>query len=680
MIPEAHPLIEAITEPFANNAERWMSARAFLGEKFDPAHPSVADATSRLEAASRRRFPALRKVLPWAFAVIVLAGVIFSNASKFVYAIKVATSSSFEYWEKGQLPAGLTEEERLLLGDPAIDDLEQKRRLHLIAPENPAYFAEYAQEFVSGKEALPPDFLETTDRIAPNNSFFPYFAAGLMGKESISKNKRSGPSPPARFSAGIRLSALPREAEYTIKDQAAFDAAMILIAKAATFSDFQTYMNPMIAARVRLVPTNNLPQFTHALICAYGASSGMIQLRLVLDLMCARAEQLSKSGRKEEFLVLARQRDAFISHLGHNPDIILIGELVHQVIVAGTATNFRFAAERLGLTELAETYRKQSDAFREDRDLRDIRSAKEGDLFPQDQASFLIRQSISMLGRQVNSPPPVSAAELGPMRRAEYEFTSGFGVVAAAAIILLAALVVFLFRFITPPMIRLPAKRMADVLGVLDWVWVTGVGILLPVSFFLVVTRLTPLGDRYYGEYSFYFWFPGVQLVALLLGLLIVPGIIVRWRLEKRLAPLGLSDRFTVPLFLVTLAMIFVWSLAALPFLVRFGMGGYLALTVLAAPPALCLGLVFANALRTVIGKPATRLWQCATAVAVLPAYPIAIIVLCCLTPLFAAGEKHWLAKETLLRINPDAPDLGAYEFKVAAQKRKEINAITGTK
>jgi hypothetical protein len=99
----------------------------------------------------------------------------------------------------------------------------------------------------------------------------------------------------------------------------------------------------------------------------------------------------------------------------------------------------------------------------------------------------------------------------------------------------------------------------------------------------------------------------------------------------------------------------------------------------LAAPPVLCLCLLFANALRSILGKPAARLAQCATAIAVLPAYPIAILLLCALTPIYSAAEKRWLAKETLLRIDPDAPDLGAYEFKVAAQKRREINAITGT-
>jgi hypothetical protein len=101
-------------------------------------------------------------------------------------------------------------------------------------------------------------------------------------------------------------------------------------------------------------------------------------------------------------------------------------------------------------------------------------------------------------------------------------------------------------------------------------------------------------------------------------------------------------------------------------------------LAALAVPPALCLGLLFANALRIIFGKPATRLDGCAVAIAVLPAYGLATILLCSLMPIYSAAEKHWIAKETLLRIDPDAPDLGAYEFKVAAQKRKEINAITG--
>ncbi len=120
-----------------------------------------------------------------------------------------------------------------------------------------------------------------------------------------------------------------------------------------------------------------------------------------------------------------------------------------------------------------------------------------------------------------------------------------------------------------------------------------------------------------------------------------------------------------------------VWSLVALPVLARFGAEKF-TLIAIAAPPAICLVLIFANALRSILGKPATRLAQTTTTLAVLPAYAIAIVFLCALTPIYSAGEKRWLAQETLLRIDPEAPDLGAYEFKVAAEKRKEINAITG--
>ncbi|MFM2197478.1 MAG: hypothetical protein RLZZ505_910 [Verrucomicrobiota bacterium] len=679
MLPETHPLIEKVTEPLADNAERRMAAHAFLGEKFDAAHPGVAEATARIEAAGRRKFPKLRKALPWVLAALAVGVVIASHASILSFVHSLYNTGLFEPWTKPALPAGLTEEQRLLLGDPKVADLEQKRRLHLHAPENPAYFAEYAQGFVSERSALPPDFLETATRIAPDNAYFLYFAAGRIGKESFTKKKLSGSSPPQRMVDGVRLRPLPREAEFDITDPAAFEEAMALIAKAAALPGFETYTNPMIAARVRLLPADTMAEFTRALMYAYGGSSGMIQLRYVADLLCARSEQLSKSGSKEELIALAEQREALIAHLGRNPDIPLIGELVHSVIAIATAKNFEAAADRLGLTEMAETYRKQGEAFQTERDMRDIRVEKEKDPFPEEKASSLHRLALPMINRQVNTPPPVTEADFEPMRRAEHELVGGLGILALALSLPLAALVVFLFRFTATPMIRVPAKRMVGVLCMADWAWVIGFGVVLPILCFLLVTRFTPLGGREYGVMFFQAAFPGVQFAALLLALLIVPAIVVRWRLGKILAPFGFGDRFTVPLALAVMAMIALWSLAALPVvehLTKAKLLNHFTFAALAAPPVLCLCLLFANALRSILGKPAARLAQCATGIAVLPAYPIAILFLCALTPIYSAGEKRWLAKETLLRIDPDAPDLGAYEFKVAAQKRKEINAI----
>ncbi len=675
MLPETHPLIEAATKPLADNAEQRLAANALLEKNFVATHPGAADATARLEAVGRLKFARLRIALPWILAALALAAACFSHAPTFRFMAMMYNHNIFEPWDKPELPPGLTQEQRLLLGDPKLENIEQKKRLHHHDPENPAYFAEYAQVHVSQMSALPREFLETAASIAPENAYFPYFAAGQAGKESITKKRRSGTLPAPRFVDGVQLSTLPHESEFDINDPAAFEEALALFEKAAALPDFETYVNPMAAAKVRLFTPNTMAEFVGALIHAYGGSTGMIQLRYVSDMLCARSEQLSKNGSREEFLSLAAQRDAFIAHLARNPDSNLIGELVYAVIASATATNFHFAADRLGLTELAEKYRKQADAFREEKDLRNIRSKKQDDSLLYDKASSLTRLTLPMLGRQVVSPPPISETDFTPMRMAEHELLGGIGILSVALLILLAALALFLFRFVSTPMIRLPAKHMARVLGISDWLWVIGLGVASPIVFYITVTRFTPLGGREYGASHFLFLFPALPLVALLLGLLIAPAIVVRWRLSKRLAPFGLKCRFTVPLSLTVLAMIIVWSLVTLPFVVRFGLETK-TLIAIAAPPALCLGLVFANALRSILGKPAARLAQTATAIAVLPVYPIAILTLCALTPIYSAGEKRWLAKETLTRIVPDAHDFGAYEYKVAAQKRRETNAI----
>jgi len=676
VLPKSLPIIEAATEPLADNAERRMAAHTLLSETFDPTHPAIAKTTARLEAAGRRRFPIWRNALPWALAMLVLAMTVFSHAPMIRIGATIFDYDLFEPWEKPPLPPGLTKEQRLLLGDPDEDGFDQKRRLHAHAPGNPAYFAEYAQGYLSENRKLPPDFLETAARIAPDNAFFFYIAAGQIGKESTTKKSRSGSSPPPRILEGVRLSPPFRETEFDITDPTAFEEALELVSKAAALPGFETYTNPMTTARVRLLPAGNMAEFTRALMYAYGTSaSGIIQLRYIADLLCARAEQLSKNGDREGFLALAVQREAFLAHLGRNPDTYLVGELVYAVIASATAMNFHAAADRIGLTEMAATYRKQADAFQADKDMRDIRSKKEPEEFPVNKASSLAGLVMPMLGRQVNNPVPLNEADFEPLRMAEHELVAGLGILAAALLIPFAALIVFLFRFVFPPVIRLPAKRMAGVLGAVDWIWVMLLGIVLPILVFLVITCLTPLSGRGYGASFFLFAFPGVHLAALLLALFIAPAAAVRWRLSKQLAPFGVSDRFTIPLAAAALGVLLAWSLAAFPGLVRFEMRNFTPIA-LAAPPALTLGLLFAHSLRAILGKPTARIAQCATAVAVLPAYPLAIIALCAIIPIHSAGEKHWLAKETLVRIDPTVPGFGAYEYKVAAQKRKEINAI----
>lgn len=669
MLPETHPLIEAITKPLADNAELKLSAIRILEQTFDPQHPSVPQAMERLEERDKKKFPALGKIVLWVLAVAVLGFGMYSDRETIRLVIKFDDLYGYGEPESAPRPAGLTEQELLLLGDPAL--------LFESDPANPAYFAEY----VTAMNQLPDDFLETANRIDPSNSYFLYWAAGHTAGdavEPIKSGRSSGkPKPAPRYVDGIKLSALPMEVEYTIKDQAAYEEALGLIKKASEMPEFESYVNSMISAKARIIKVDTLHDYSAALLVTYGGSShGIFSLMKSSRIMDARAEELSKAGRKEEFIELAAQRDAYLSGLSNNKDVHLIGELVFAAMGRATATNFQAAAERLGLTDMAEKYRKQKEGFIAERDFRDLRDdhALASNLMKR--GSMITRLTSPMVGQQVQSPPPFNDSDLKPMRMVEHELLGRLGIYSIGLILLPTTLFVFLFRFIVPKAVRMPAKRIACLLKISDWIWIFSLGVGLPILVFLCINRLLPVSGRDYGSSHFLFIFPGLHLSALLATLLLLPAIITRWRLTRRAAAFQFGSRWDL-LSLPVIAVMLVYAIVAYPVLVKFNLNTMIQIG-LAAPLVGWLGFVFFNGLRIILGSARSRLIQSATAIAVIPAYPLAMIALCFTLPLYHAGEKHWLPQDKLHLIDPEAPDLGAYEFRVAAQKRKEINAIMG--
>ncbi len=681
MLPETHPLIDSITQPLADNAEMKLSAVQILEQTFDLTDPSVPQAIERLEAQDKKKFPGLVKVVLWMLMVAGLGFAIYSDKETIWTLIKFENLSGYYEPEPDPLPAGLTEQEKLLLGDPLLNELTKKRLLYESDPTNPAYFAEYVQAHSFNRESLPPDFLETVARIDPNNSFFYYWAAGdadsdVVEKIPASKGSRSS-VPKSRFVEGIKLRPLPTESEYIIKDRAAYDEALRLIKKASELPGFESYGTNMLVARARLIKTDNLSGYQMALLTAAGSSvHGISAFMKVSRIMDARAEELSKAGLKEEFISLAAQRDALLSGLGNNMDSHLICEMVYAVIASGATANFQAGAERLELHEMAEKYRKQKEAFTAERDFRDLRR--------DDQNSLLVKKHGSMLSglilpgtvRQVQFPPPLHDSDLKPMRIVEHEVLGRLGIYSIGLILLAATIFIFLFRFLSTRAIRLTAKRLVSLLTRSDWVWVGSLGVAFPILVFLYINRLSPVSGRDYGSSYFLFVFPGLHLSALLAILLLAPAVVTRWRLTRRAAAFKFASRFDL-LSLPVIGVMLIYSLVAYPVLVKFGLNTFTQIG-LAAPLLGWVGFVFFNGLRIILGNARSRIIQTATAIAVIPAYPLAIIALCLVLPVYHAGEKHWIPLDKVHLIDPDAPDLGAYEFKVAAQKRKEINAIMG--
>ncbi len=677
MLPETHPLIDSITQPLADDAEMKLSAAQILEQTFDPEHPSVPQAMQRLEARDKKMFPRLGKIALWVLAVVVLGFAIYSDREAIRMVIKFDSVYGYGEPKFTPLPAGLTEQEQLLLGDPELDELTQQRLLYESDPSNPAYFAEY----VAGMNQLPDDFLETANRIDPSNSYFFYWAAGDTGGESVekqplsAKSKKSRPKP--RLVDGIKLRDLPTETEYIIKDRAAYDKALDLIQKASERPKLESYVTRMLVSRARIIKTDNLAGYQLALLeSAASSSHGLSTLIKVSRIMDARAEELSKEGRKEEFIDLAAQRDALLLGWSHNKDIHFIGELIYAVSASSSAVNFQAASERLELPEMAEKYRKQKEAFTAERDFRDLRRNDQTVLLIKKHGSMLSGLMLPVIDRQVQYPTPLLDSDLKPMRIVEHEVIGRFGIYSVALILLIITLFVFLFRFLTPKAVRQTAKRIACLLKLSDWICIFSLGVALPILVFLYINRLSPVSGRDYGSSHFLFVFPGLHLSALLLTLLLAPAIVTRWCLTRRAAAFQFGSRWDL-LSLPVIAVMLVYAIVAYPVLVKFNLNKMTQIG-LAAPLVGWLGFVFFNGLRIILGSARSRLIQTATAIAVIPAYPLAIVALCLTLPPYHAGEKYWLPQDKLHLIDPDADDLGSYESKIAAQKRKEINAIMG--
>ena len=427
VLPETHPLIEAATKPLANHAEQRLGANHLLEETLDRDHPGVEETLARFEKADSKKFPGMWRVALHICAGIALCLMLLSVHSfrKGVKAITSLTEIGFhQEFPEPSLPAGLTPEQKLLLGDPRLSDLEQKQRLHLSDPDRPSFYAEYVGEYYQERSTLPDGYLETVSRIDPDNAFFLYIAAGRNGGDSVEKLKSSGGGgAPPRFVDGKELKPIPVETEWEIRDQEEFDRAMELISRASRLPRFESYETSMTADRLALLGQDSFLERIRTLAFAASQPSQLIPIRKVADLFCAKAYLLSLEGEEQEFAALAGELEGFLKQLATSPDSSLVGELVFRVIASTTANSFHFAAQRLALSELEAKYGERRNAFREFSDLKELRPNSFGERIEK-RSSLLNALSLPLVGRQVRNQPAVSPEDFVPGRMADYDLLS----------------------------------------------------------------------------------------------------------------------------------------------------------------------------------------------------------------------------------------------------------------
>jgi hypothetical protein len=259
---------------------------------------------------------------------------------------------------------------------------------------------------------------------------------------------------------------------------------------------------------------------------------------------------------------------------------------------------------------------------------------------------------------------------------------------AGLGVLLLAGIVGLFWRFMSHPSWYF-GKRLSGSLDALDWAWILGCGVFLPLIWHGMVTRLPAFGARELSLDAIEFIQPVLQELATLFLILASTIQALRWRLARRLAVFGFGCRrfawfWWLPVAGAALALplaslpVFVsesWSRSFLVSLFsRVGSGavstgslGKLPVLLPLVPSALLLLILFFWMLGfffgVFIGRPKRTPFRAAASYVFASACaPVVLVLAFVASPLVKMEFRHWLFRDIPVA-RPEWNGLGKYEY-----------------
>ena len=575
---------------------------------------------------------------------------------------------------KGRSPS----ERLLLVGEPDVrKDAERWRPLWESEPKNPAYLAEYALAFLRTSHEVSPEILETAGRIDPDNGWFIALAAAGKADGSVKK--------------GTRTSEQKREGKaiaWQVLDEPRLRDALLQLHQAAAKPRFTGYRTQLHQARVRLLPPQ-VDWMSHLAWLAYVGyvdTSAVIQFRHLSDAIAAGAEQCAIRQDAEGFRQIVADWRWLTAQVIQD-DETLIGQLVARVLFTAPLANFRDAAAALGMKEDAAQFGALDELERTEREAREKSSVGSAN-------SELARSQGSLFGALamatpsvIQSPPEVTAAELEPGRLTDHAV---FDRISATLIWLILGVGVLngVKSSRGRAEIRALSVRLQDLLRPSDWAWVLLGGVVLPLVWYVGVTRLTPLSAREWSLTHTGILLPLYQKAALALLLVIGPLVMAGWRLGKRGTVVGFALTRSWPGWLaVAAAALAIPGLGGLVLFASEPDGKLVASSGWLIPPwwwfqggaGLLVGLPLCWLVAVIfqsLGRAKNHQLRRATvARAAVPGWLCGMLLAALALPLHQAEERYWFSRETLHKVPLDRAVFSEYEARVALTLRAETLA-----
>ncbi|MDB6079458.1 MAG: hypothetical protein JWO82_3205 [Akkermansiaceae bacterium] len=674
MSDPADRFVQAITLPFAGNAEALVKADTEIRALLAAGAPtdSVLDAAAtRLAAAAVRRKAAslARYALYLLSAVISLTIAFFAIQywlnTGFNTGLPLPAKPSFikEKSLSQQLAPGIALRQRLLLfGDRSAPTTSAaKKALWDSEPDNPAYFCDYAIACYSNKNGLPPDFLATARRIDPGNGWYQAFAAGVLAKQAAVAQ----PKPTVAKKPDWVL-------RWNILDPQKLETCWSLLQESATQPRFTSYETSLLRQRIAQLPTGggNVEACRNAFyVSIYSANSGSLRFRTLADVVGAKAQLAAEAKDPALLKEIIAGWDRFDAVYQRNEEVSVIDSLVRATVLRGVSANLAADAGKLGLPEEAARFRALKDQLQ-------LWSQKPDSDFPglPRKASMLGGLTLPTILKQSRTLR-FDEEKLTPGRYSEHEL---FGaVLATAGILLLAAVCILtaLYRFRAARLIATLARQGAALLQPIDWLWLIGLGTVLPFVVFQFISRTGFPGGRDYSLTASRFAAPIFAFEAFILLLIGLPVVIARWRLGRRAGFLGIAwtRRPWVGVAMASLAVI-----GCLTF------GAYFTAE---SPPAwitaiemaifgLIHGWLILIVSRALFSRRENLLKRLTLARSVLPCYALALLLVALTVPLSRTLECYWLRQDRLTEVTPEAPAMSHFEYDVARSILADLKQI----
>lgn len=690
----ADPLIEAATLPLADNPELRLAAAGFLESVRKPDPQAGQSAIVRWAELDGRKRGSRAWVL-WGLLIAVSA-VVWMMEARSLW--QHAQWVRFVQEGMGAMPEDLIErvaarlkpEDRMLaLGDVAEEeDADRIMRLWETHPDRREYYPEHVSKYVRKHRELPKDYWQVVGRLDPDNAWYWYLAASVHARDSV---KQKTNTTETFAPGGARIGEV-----FEVTDRAKLDQALAWLHEAGRKPVCENYTAKLLCERLRVLPHSNLVEGMDSIAAlSTGLSLGIFYHELFTPIEF-EAARLVEARDVDGFLKLEGDVSAMLRHAS-GPEA---ATMLEQVILTGGASVMaeRIAkhAASLGLGESAGRWKGIHARIQARRaEARKRKFTVDGrEVSPRDVVCLFSRSTCEAVkGLVLADGIRFTERDIRPGRFMEHEMASRFFSFALWVLLGAGLLSLWGFRFRVSRMARVLGRRFEGLLGAGDWAWVLVAGVLLPAGYVWVWNRFTPLGGRQWSLAGNNLMMPALHFAALGMLWLVLPMVLVRWRLAKRAGVFGFSAvpkwHWLVVAACVAFPPAIGWAAVhggapqfCQAWLAELDMNSSVARPVSAWFWAACgmFGLfclwLLVVPVMAMTGNRMVHALACARSSAKALGASMILILLAALG--FGCLEDHWYRQDPLLNFDPAEPGWTRYEHQVAVRMRAELREILG--